>query len=196
MARKGLPWCCCRVLPKGGQCWLACFEAVGHFLRAGGTGRCTLWWRCSSRGQAGLDLALLGQELFPRVGGAGRLAPREWGASRGWVGLAGSLCGGGLFPKLGRTDKCALWWRCTFCGRARRQVVLVSLLHDGGHFLRMGGLVCTMVEVCSLELGRACPGLPKGGDAGQPALQQWGTSLELAGLAGSLRGKGALPQGG
>ena len=42
VAVQGLPWYYCGVIPEVRQCWLACFEAVGHFLRVGGAIHVTL----------------------------------------------------------------------------------------------------------------------------------------------------------
>ena len=57
-----------------------------------------------------------------------------------------------------------------------------------------------IVEVHSLWLGRVCPGaavecFPRAGVVGWPSLKQQGVSRGWVGLAGSLRGQGALPEG-
>ena len=61
--------------------------------------------------------------------------------------------------------------------------------------------VLFVVEVHSPWPGRVCTGADvecflRAGGVGWPALRQWGISQKWAGLAGSFRGKGALPEGG
>ena len=83
MAGQGLPWCSLAVehFPRtGGAGQLVLCR--GHLPRTGGVGRCSLWWRCTPGGQAGLALGFL------RAGGAGWPALWQWGTSPGWAGLA------------------------------------------------------------------------------------------------------------
>lgn len=79
----------------------------GHFLRAGRTGRCSLWWRCAtvvevhSLGCAGLALGFLS------VGCAGQPTLWQWGTSQGLVGIAGSHQAAEHFPRVGSAGQLA-----------------------------------------------------------------------------------------
>ena len=116
-------------------------------------------------------------ECFPTVGGVSWPALRQQGVSRGWAELASLLQGKGA-------------------------------LSEGGWDWQ----VCTTVEVHFLWPGRACPGTPglQSSSRGEAVLggllpetgrtcwvvqQQWGTCQGRAGLAWSLHGSGALPEG-
>ena len=63
--------------PEGKKGYPGCSEAKEHFPRVGRTGRSAPRWRQTSRGLAGLSLALLGLRALPGVGDAGQLLCRS-----------------------------------------------------------------------------------------------------------------------
>ena len=92
------------VLSEGGQAQPACSEVKEHFLRAGGTGTCTLQWRHTSCCCAGLALVLLGHRALPEG---------EWCCAAGSAGVGCILCvcrlagesqSGGWLPNCGEAS--------------------------------------------------------------------------------------------
>ena len=172
IARQGLPRHSYGLPHEVGQCWLGCFESLGHFLRVDGASQSLRGKGALPKGRRHWPACSVGVGCFPRVGGASSGTLRQWSTSREWA-WDWQVC---------TAVEVRFLWQGRACPDApgpgsssRGWAVLVSLLRHGRHFPRPGGL-----DKCSLWW--RCTPLP------------WASGGQRV-LAGLLHGSGALPQG-
>ena len=160
-----------------------------------GTVRCAAQWGCTSHGQAGLALALLGSRALPECGWCWSAYSAAMGTSLGRVGLVGAHHGGGASPQLGRA--------CPGLPNGGQCQLACSV--GAGCFLRAGRasqvtvLLRALPECGWVGLASSCHSLvhfPMRGGAFQDLLGQWGTSCEWAGWGRESCGGGHLPTDG